>query len=105
MLAFGPVWVFSLLLLPFIALKFNPGAIMKNDSKPAIVAKVDLRKVKYKKPDSLGIDFANEIDIWAKMEFRARSQVKKLSRNESLDGHDVLQDLNSLYYSIREKLD
>lgn len=70
---------------------------MKNDSKVPIVAKVDLNKVKYKKPDSLGIDFANEIDIWAKMQFRFR--------NKSTNSHAVMNDLNSLYYSMREKLD
>ncbi len=78
---------------------------MKNDSKVAIVAKVEVNKVKYKKPESLGIDFANEIDIWAKMEFKSRVQVAKLRRNGSSDGHEVMKDLSSLYYSIREKLD
>lgn len=78
---------------------------MKNDSKTPIVAKVDLHKVKFAKPDKLGIDFTNEIDIWSKMEFRYREQIKNLSRNRTLDGHDILKDLNSLVYAIREKLD
>jgi hypothetical protein len=78
---------------------------MKNDTKVPIVAKVEVNKVKYKKPDSLGIDFANEIDIWAKMEFKSREQVAKLRRNGSSDGHEVMKNLNSLYYSMREKLD
>lgn len=78
---------------------------MKNDSKTPIVAKVDIRKVKYAKPESLGIDFANEIDIWSKMEFRYREQIKNLSQNRTLDGHNVLKDLNSLVYAIREKID
>jgi len=78
---------------------------MKNDPKASIVAKVDVRKVKYTKPEKLGIDFANEIDIWAKMEFKSREQVKRLRHNGTLDGHNVLQDLNSIVYAIREKLD
>ncbi len=78
---------------------------MKNDTKVPIVAKVDLERVKYKKPNSMGIDFANEIDIWAKMQFKSREQVKKLRRNGSSDGHEIMKDLNSLYYSVREKLD
>lgn len=78
---------------------------MKNDSKPSIVAKVDVRKVKYLKPEKLGMDFANEIDIWAKMEFSARKQVAKLRRNGSAEGHEVMKDLSSLYYAFREKLD
>lgn len=78
---------------------------MKNDSKAPIIAKVEVNKVKYEKPKSLGIDFANEIDIWAKMEFRSRQQVTKLRRNGSIDGHEVMKDLSSLYYSLREKIE
>lgn len=78
---------------------------MKNDPKLPIIARVDLRKVKYSKPAKMGVDFANEIDIWAKMEFRAREQVAKLRRNGSVDGHEVMKDLSSLYYALREKLD
>lgn len=78
---------------------------MKNDSKTPIVAKVDIRKAKYAKPESLGIDFTNEIDIWSKMEFRYRKQIKNLSKNRTLEGHEILKDLNSLVYAIREKID
>lgn len=78
---------------------------MKNDSKPVIVAKVDARKIKYSKPKELGIDFIYEIDIWAKMQFKSRKQVKRLKQNNSLDGHDCLQDLNSIVYAIREKIE
>lgn len=78
---------------------------MKNDPKGPVVAKVDLLKVKYARPDSLGIDFTNEIDIWTKMGFRFSEQIRNLSRNASLDGHKVLKDLSSLVYAIREKID
>ena len=78
---------------------------MKNDTKTPIVAKVDKRRAKYSKPQSLGIDFSNEIDVWSQMEFRYRGQIKNLSKNRTLDGHNVLKDLNSLVYAIREKLD
>ncbi len=78
---------------------------MKNDSRPITAAKVDARKVKYSKPKELGIDFSNEIDIWAKMEFKSRKQVKRLRQNDSLDGHDILQDLNTIVYAVREKID
>jgi hypothetical protein len=77
---------------------------MKNDHK-APIAKVDLPRVKYVKPESLGIDFTNEIDIWSKMEFRYREQIKKLGKNRMLEGHDILKDLNSLVYAFREKID
>lgn len=78
---------------------------MHNDSKPILVARVDSRKVKYSKPSRLGIDFANQIDVWAKMEFKSRKQVKRLKQNNSLDGHDILQDINSIVYAIREKIE
>jgi len=78
---------------------------MKNDQKLSIVAKVDLRNAKYAKPESLGIDFTNEIVVWSKMEFRYREQIKNLGKNRTLEGHGVLKDLNSLVYAIREKID
>lgn len=78
---------------------------MKNDSNTPIVAKVDIRNTKYTKPESLGIDYTNQIDVWSKMEFRYREQIKKLSKNKTLDGHEVLRDLNSLVYAIREKIE
>jgi len=78
---------------------------MKKDSKHIIGALVDAQRVKYSKPKELGIDFSNKIDIWAKMEFKSRKQVERLKKNDSLDGHDILQDLNTLVYAIREKID
>jgi hypothetical protein len=78
---------------------------MKIDSKTPIVAKVDINKAKYVKPESLGIDFSNEIDVWSKMEFRYREQIKNLSKNRTLEGHYILKDLNSLVYAVREKID
>lgn len=78
---------------------------MQNDYQPVIVAKVDARKVKYSRPKELGIDFSNKIDIWAKMEFKSRKQVERLRNNDCLSGHDILQDLNTIVYAVREKLD
>lgn len=78
---------------------------MKNDSKTPIVAIVDLHKVKYAKPEKLGLDYINEIDVWSKMEFRYREQIKHLGQNKTLERHDVLRDLNSLIYAVREKID
>lgn len=78
---------------------------MQNDYRPVIVAKVDARKVKYSKPKELGIDFSNEIDVWAKMEFKSRKQVERLRNNNCLNGHDILQDLNTIVYAIREKIE
>jgi hypothetical protein len=78
---------------------------MKDNFKSPFVAVIDVKKVKYFKGIKLGIDFSNEIDIWAKMEFRSRHQVKQLRQYGSINGHDVLNNLHSVIYSIREKID
>jgi hypothetical protein len=78
---------------------------MKNDSKRFLAAKVDLQRVRYVKPTSLGIDFTNEIDLWSKMEFRYCKLIKNISKNRTLEDHHILRDLNSLVYAIREKID
>jgi len=78
---------------------------MKRDSKLPLIAKVDVNRVSLTKKKSLGIDFSNEIDVWAKMQFRAREQVKRLQNNKTLEGHEILQDLNSLIYAVRTKIE
>ena len=70
-----------------------------------MVAKVDLAKVSFMKENRVAIDFFNEIDIWAKMEFRSREQISKLRQNKTLDGRDCSKNLGSLHYSVREKID
>lgn len=69
---------------------------MDRDSKVSVLAKVDLQKVRLADEKKLGIDFFNEIDAWAKMEFRSRahSQGRRAS----------LQSLCTRPYSFREKL-
>jgi len=74
---------------------------MKNKS-PAI-AKVDIPKVKYTKPEILGIDFFNEIDIWSQMEFHYREKIKKLSKNKSSD--QIFKNPHSIVYALREQID
>lgn len=83
----------------------SKGSMMKQIPKIPVLAKVDVKKVLLREKKSLGIDFANEIDIWAKMQFRAREQVKRLEKNETLDVHETLQELNTLIYAVRSKLD
>lgn len=79
---------------------------MKNDSKSLWPAVVDVTKVKYSKEKDLGIDFHNEIDAWSKMEFKSRQQVKQLKSNIALvRERKTLNDLKSLFYSFREKID
>ncbi len=70
-----------------------------------MVAKVDLAKVSFIKENRVAIDFFNEIDIWAKMEFRSREQISKLRQNKTLDGRACSKNLGSLHYSVREKID
>jgi hypothetical protein len=77
---------------------------MENDSKSLRPAVVDVSKVKFSKSPDLGIDFANEIDAWARMEFKYRQQIKLL-KTGTLDRHETLRDSNSLVYALREKID
>jgi len=69
---------------------------MDRDSKVPVHAKVDLQKVRLIDEKKLGIDFYNEIDIWAKMAFR--------SREHSLGRKGSSQNFGARPYSIREKL-
>lgn len=77
---------------------------MKRDPKLPVMGKVDVNRVSLTKKKSLGIDFTNEIDVWAKMEFRAREQVKRMQNNQTPERHGILQDLNTLTYAVRSKL-
>jgi hypothetical protein len=78
---------------------------MKNDNKVRFIAQVDIQHIRYSKGIKLGIDFSNEIDVWARMQFRSRQQIKHLREYGKLNGHEILKDLNSLVYSLREKID
>ncbi len=70
-----------------------------------MIAKVDLEKVSFLKENRVGIDFYNEIDVWAKMEFRFRGQISQLRQNKTLSVTSSVQGLQPLHYSVREKLD
>ena len=78
---------------------------MKRDVKIPIIARVDVQKARYSKGIKLGIDFSNQIDVWARMEFRSRQQVKELRRPNTRPKHEILKDLTTLHYCVREKLD
>lgn len=69
---------------------------MDRDSKVPVIAKVDLSKVTLVDESKLGIDFFNEIDVWAKMEFR--------SRDQSLGRRGSQQVPSSRPYSVRHKI-
>ncbi len=70
---------------------------MDRDSKVPVVARVDVSKVRLIDEKKLGIDFFNEIDVWAKMESRSRAH--------SLGRRASQHILGSRHYSVREKLD
>lgn len=69
---------------------------MDRDSKVSVVAKVDLQKVRLIDEKKLGIDFYNEIDVWAQMEFRSRDQSRGRKRSHAIEAYRP--------YSFREKL-
>lgn len=69
---------------------------MDRDSKVSVLAKVDLQKVRLMDESKLGIDFYNEIDVWAQMEFRSRDQSQGRKRAQQIQAYRP--------YSVREKL-
>jgi hypothetical protein len=80
--------------------------VMKVDSRSLWPAEVEVLKVKFSKSADLGIDFSNEIDAWAKMEFKFRKQIKQL-KHSGVSYHAVSErdELKTLRYAFREKLE
>lgn len=78
---------------------------MKNESRSLWPAVVEVAKVKFSKGKDLGIDFSNEIDAWAKMEFKYRHQINHLKKYGKANEQEVRKDLKSLVYAIREKIE
>ena len=78
---------------------------MPSDLRIPLLAKVDIKRVSFLKKKSLGIEFSNEIDLWAKMKFRASKQLHRMKSNSSLNESDMIQDTSPLIYAMREKID
>jgi hypothetical protein len=78
---------------------------MKNDSKVSILAEVDVAHARYSNGFDLGIDFANEIDVWSQMEFKARHQIKHLKQYGTHNKHVVLKEIHSYFYATRQTLE
>jgi hypothetical protein len=93
---------------------------MKNDSDKAYLdkkkaqikiqpAEVEVAKARFHNGLDLGIDFQNKIDAWTKMEFIFSQQIKQLQDGSELTEinvqKQVRRDLNTLVYSLREKVD
>ena len=78
---------------------------MKNDSRFLWPAVVEVEKVRFSKVKDLGIDFANEIDVWSRMVFRSRQQIKLLRQNGCLNGSEAPKDLRTLRYAVRQKVE
>lgn len=86
---------------------------MKNasDNFKVLLAHVEVEKARFAHGEDMGIDFHNEIDAWAKMEVVFRQQIKLLKECKTLDHNRMKRpmknkrDLNTLFYSVREKFD
>ncbi len=68
----------------------------------SVIAFIDLDQVSQFDENERTIDFFNEIDIWAKMEFQSRSQISRLRHKKSLSPNRQFKSLHSLHYSFRE---
>lgn len=73
---------------------------MKNQD-DFLIAHVELAKARFSNGEDLGIEFKNSIDAWTKMEVHFRHQIRN-PRKRSLKGK---QDLQTMFYSIRERIE
>lgn len=69
----------------------------------SVIAIIDLDQVSLADENYPQIDFFNEIDIWARMEFQSRHQINRLRHKKSLRFNRTTQGLHSLQYSFREE--
>ena len=77
---------------------------MNNDSKSFVYGEVDVTLARFSKGDQLGIEFSNEIDVWAQMQFRARQQIQYLKHGRPQLGGKIRKDTDSVVYRVREGL-
>lgn len=68
-----------------------------------VIAFVDLDQVSQFDDTNHQVDFYNEIDIWARMEFQSRQQINRLRHKKSLRFNRTSQGLESLCYSFRKE--
>lgn len=82
-----------------------------NDDFNTLIAHVELAKARFSHGEDLGIEFLNEIDAWTKMEVTFREQIKLLKECRPEIAEQLRQrkknknDLRSVFYSVREKID
>ena len=72
-------------------------------------AEIELAMVKFGRTPDTAIEFRNEIDVWSKMEFRFRQQIRDLKAGATPRQKSQLKkdfkELEALVYSIRERLE
>ncbi len=68
-----------------------------------VIAKIDLDHVGQYDETNLGVDFFNEIDIWAQMEFQSRHQITRLKNKKPLSSNRTQKALDPRYYSFRNE--
>lgn len=75
-----------------------------DDSKTLWTATVDLSRVRYSNRN-LGIDFANEIDAWTRMEYRFSRQIMFLKNTGRMSKKSFSSNVKSYFYAVREKVE
>ncbi|MES2528681.1 MAG: hypothetical protein V4598_16475 [Bdellovibrionota bacterium] len=68
-----------------------------------LIAFIDLDQVSQFDEANTGVDFFNEIDIWARMEAQSRHQITRLKHKKSLKNNRSSKSLDPLYYSFRNE--
>jgi hypothetical protein len=69
-------------------------------------AQVDIVKARFCQKFNWGIEFKNEIDAWAQMEFRFRHQIQKMKNvgNCSPESTPLRRETKTFHYSFREAI-
>ena len=68
-----------------------------------VIAFIDLDQVSQFDENDRSIDYFNEIDIWARMEFQSRHQISRLRHKKSPKTNRTTHGLHSIQYSFRDE--
>lgn len=68
----------------------------------SVIAFIDLDQVSLYDEADTAVDFFNEIDIWAKIEFQSREQISRLRNKKSLTRRPA-RSPHSTPYSVRDE--
>ena len=84
---------------------------IESDDFKVIFGHVELDQARFSHGEEMGVEFMNEIDTWTQLEVVFRQQIKHLKESKTLKrtytkkAAKKKNDLQSIFYAFREKLD